>query len=84
MKLRRKLIVSFLIVVAIPSVAIAIGSTNLLMVNRSYSDALIDYGFSQGKVGSFLASVNEEHSILRDVILLPVKSFPLKPRFCGN
>ncbi|WP_349947457.1 MCP four helix bundle domain-containing protein [Lacrimispora sp. BS-2] len=70
MKLRQKLIVSFLIVVAISSIAIVIGLINLLIVNRSYSNALIDYGFSQGQVGSFFASVNEEHSISRDVILL--------------
>lgn len=70
MKLRRKLIVSFLIVVAISLIAIVIGLTNLLIVNRSYSDARTDYGFSQDQMGSFLASVNEEHSISKDVILL--------------
>lgn len=70
MKLRQKLIVSFLIVIAISAIAIVIGLTNLLIVNRSYSNALIDYGFSQGQVGGFFASVNEEHSISKDVILL--------------
>lgn len=70
MKLGQKLILSFLIVVVISSAATVFALTNLLTADGAYSNALADYGLSQGDIGNFLASVNEGRSISRDMILL--------------
>lgn len=70
MKVQPKLILSFVIVVAIASLAGVLGSILLLITDNSYSEALVVNGFAQGDIGRYNASLNRGGALVRDIILL--------------
>lgn len=70
MKIGKKLIISFIVVTIISSIATVFGIIQLINADKKYSNALVYYGFSQGDVGNFLSSINKGRSILKDFVIL--------------
>lgn len=70
MKIGKKLIVSFVAVVIVASIAALTGLTFLIIVDKQYSKALIENGFSQGQIGEFNTYLNKGGAIVRDIIFL--------------
>lgn len=69
MKIGKKLVISFLLVMVISSIGAVVGLIKLMSADRQYSNALVYYGFSQGDVGNFLASVNDARFELKNLII---------------
>lgn len=69
LKIKKKLIVSFVACVLISSIASAIGLICLWSVDTSYSNALVNNGFSQGNIGNFNTYLNKGGAVLRDIII---------------
>lgn len=70
MKIQRRLVLSFIIVVCISSISGLVGSVLLLTTDRNYSKALVENGFSQGEIGTFNTYLNKGSAVLRDIIML--------------
>jgi len=68
MRISRKLILTFVSVAIVSSVACIIGLIEMTNMNEKYSDALVNYGFSQGDIGLFHAEFNNSRVILKDTI----------------
>jgi len=69
MKIGKKLILTFALIVAISSIASIVGLIQLISMNASYSNALTNYGFSQGDVGRLSAEFNNNRSILEEIVI---------------
>ncbi len=69
MKIGKKLILTFLLVTMISSVAGVIGLVRIIDMDASYSNALVNYGFSQGDVGRFNAEFASSRSYVKDLII---------------
>jgi methyl-accepting chemotaxis protein len=72
MKIRKKLIVTFLIVAIISSIAGVCGLFVMRSMNSNYSNALTGYGFAQGHIGLFNTEFNRSTAIIRNIIFSEV------------
>lgn len=70
LKITPKLIVCFIIAVAIASISGVVGIVVLSNTDRDYSKALVENGFSQGEIGTFNTYLNKGAAVLRDIVLL--------------
>lgn len=64
----RKLIVSFILIALLASLSGILSVVVLSTTNSEYSDALTNYGFSQGDIGKALVVVSETNRNVRDII----------------
>lgn len=69
MKIGKKLMLTFILVTVISSIAGIVGLTQMTNMQTNYSYALTNYGFSQGDIGLLHAEFNDSRSIIRDIIL---------------
>lgn len=69
MKIGKKLVLSFILVALISSIGAVLGLVVMTNMNANYSNALINYGFSQGDVGKFNAEFAVSRSNTKDVLL---------------
>lgn len=69
MKIGKKLILTFALVVIITSIAGIVGLMQMTNLNTNYTYALNNYGFSQGDVGNLHAEFNALRSTTKDLIL---------------
>ncbi len=69
MKIGKKLIFTFAIVVIISSIAGVISFLQMINMNTNYSSALANYGFSQGDVGRLSAEFNNNRAILEEIVI---------------
>lgn len=67
-KLRRKLILSFLLVSILSSCSGIASIFVLQYTNQQYSQAMVNYGFSLGDIGNAMVSLSETNRSVRDVI----------------
>lgn len=74
MKVKKKLIVTFCAVTIIASISGILGAILLVNTDVKYSNALVDNGFSQGKIGTFNTYLNKNSALVRDVIFLNEES----------
>lgn len=70
MKIQKRLVLCFVIVVIMASISGALGIVLLVRSDRNYSDALINNGFSQGEIGTFNTYLNKGGAVVRDIIVL--------------
>ena len=70
MKIAQKLIVSFISVVVISSIAGAVGLLLMNTLNQDYKEALVVNGFVQGDIGEYNTWLNKGASLARDIIML--------------
>lgn len=70
MKVEKKLTFCFTAVVIVASIAGILGMIVLLICNSGYEKALVNNGFSQGKIGIFSTYLNKEPAIVREMILV--------------
>ncbi len=68
MKIGKKLILTFISVAIISSIAGIVGFIVMTNMDVNYSKALTDYGFAQGDIGLFNTEFNNSLTIIRDVI----------------
>lgn len=68
-KIGVKLLAAFLIVTIVSSISGIIGLILMESMNSNYSNALTNYGFSQGDIGIFNTEFNNNRAILRDIII---------------
>lgn len=73
MRIGKRLIISFIIIVIIASISGLTGLILLSISNSGYSYALTNYGFSQGDVGLLLNELTKSQSTVRDIIFLTNK-----------
>ena len=69
MKIGKKIIVSFLLITFIFSGTVIADLVFFNSSSQQYSDALTNYGFSQGKIGLFNTEFNNSLTILRDMLI---------------
>ncbi len=69
MKIGKKLLMTFLFVTVLSSIAGVFGFASMSTVCSQYSRALSDYGFSQGDIGRFSAEFNNNGALTRDMII---------------
>lgn len=69
MKIGKRLILTFALVVIISSIAGIVGLMQMTNMDANYSSALTNYGFAQGDVGRLSAEFNNSRSILRGIII---------------
>lgn len=70
-KIGKKLILSFLCVAVISSIAGIVGLSVMTNMNTNYKKALVDYGFSQGDIGLFNSEFNRNGVIVRNIVIDP-------------
>lgn len=68
LKIGRKLIISFIIAALIASLSGIVSMFVIRNTNVQYSDALVNYGFSQGDIGKALISITDSNRCVRDII----------------
>ena len=69
MKIGKKLIITFILVTLISSISGIIGFIVMTNLEKNYSGALVNYGFSEGDIGQFNSEFNNNLVILRDMII---------------
>ncbi len=74
LKIGKRLRISFIICVAIASFSGILGMYLFQKSDNEYSDALENYGFSQGMIGEFGMELNENISYTKDIVFLTEKS----------
>lgn len=74
MNVKKKLIVTFCAVTILASISGILGAILLVNTDAKYSNALVENGFSQGKIGTFNTYLNKNSAVLRDVIFLNEES----------
>lgn len=67
-RIKERLEKAFMIASGIPAITAVIALVVLIIVARTYSNALTDYGFAQGDVGKAMTYFSETRSALRGVI----------------
>ena len=65
---KKRMTISFGIVVALPSIAAIVAAIFLFVVNGRYNTALELNGFIQGDIGHYTTYLNEERVLVRDII----------------
>lgn len=70
MKIQKRLVVCFIIVVAMASISGLLGIVLLIRADSNYSKALVENGFSQGEIGTFNTYLNKGGAVVRDIIVL--------------
>lgn len=70
MRITPKLILCFMITVALASISGLIGTVLLVQSDDNYSKALIENGFAQGEIGTFNTYLNKGAAVVRDIVLL--------------
>lgn len=70
MKVKKRLMISFIGSVAIASVAGVLGAILLFSLDARYSRALVQNGFIQGELGEYNAYLNKGGAFVRDIIIL--------------
>lgn len=73
LKVKQKLLVCFIIVTLLSSIAGVVGTICLITVDAKYSHALVVNGFSQGDIGEFNTYLNKGSAVIRDIIMLTEK-----------
>lgn len=68
MNIKKKLVVSFVIVSLLASIAGVVAVIMLQKANVGYSDALVNYGFAQGDIGKAMTLLSDGRRAVRDVI----------------
>ncbi len=71
MRIGKILILTFILVTLISSIASIIGLFMMKTIDSSYSGALINYGFSQGDIGLFNSEFNHNRVVLSNIVLDP-------------
>lgn len=74
MKIGKKLILTFVIVVIVASIGAVVGLFSLIKSESEYSKALIENGFSQGDIGEFNTFLNKGGAVVRDIIFLSTEA----------
>ncbi len=69
LRIGRKLMVTFMLVAIISSIGGIVGLIQMTNMNSDYSNALTDYGFSQGDVGRLSSEFNNNRAIIRNIII---------------
>lgn len=64
-KIRKKIMVSFIVVIVLMSVGTTLGAMTLFYTARQYNAALENYGFSQGDIGKAMISFADMRSATR-------------------
>ncbi|WP_312643252.1 methyl-accepting chemotaxis protein [Hydrogenoanaerobacterium sp.] len=70
LKIGTKLIVAFVTMAIISSMAVFVGLVQIIRIDGEYSDALVTHGLSQGDIGAFNAYLNKSGGLVRDVVIL--------------
>lgn len=70
MKIQKRLILCFIIVVIMASISGVLGAFLLIRADNNYSKALVENGFSQGEIGTFNTYLNKGGAVVRDIVLL--------------
>lgn len=65
---KRRMIISFVFVVVLSSIASVLGAFLLLGLDSRYGDALELNGFIQGDIGRYTTYLNKERVLIRDII----------------
>lgn len=68
MNIKKKLLTGFIFITVLASISGIISTICLKVVDIQYSDALIDYGFSQGDIGKALACASTVNTAVHDSI----------------
>lgn len=68
LKIKDRLVKSFRIVAILASVAAIIGVVMMIISNNQYSDALKNYGFSQGDIGKAMIVFTDARGATRGII----------------
>ena len=69
MKIGKKLIMTFMFVAILSSIAGIVGLCVETTMNSSYNNALHNYGFAQGDVGLFATEFNRSRVITSDIVI---------------
>lgn len=77
-KIRKKLILTFILVTLISSIGGVVGYIVLANTMGQYSKTLVNYGFSQGDVGLCNTEFNNDLILLRDIIIQKDRTDMLK------
>lgn len=70
MKVKKRLVVSFICAVATASLAGLLGIILLFVLDTRYSTAMVQNGFIQGDIGEFNSYLDKNGAFVRDIILL--------------
>ena len=70
LKVKKRLMYSFIGTVILSSIAGLLGIILLLVMDTKYSTALIENGFIQGDLGSYNSYLNKSGAFVRDIIML--------------
>lgn len=73
MKVKKKLLSCFIFVAVLSSISGIAGTVSLMKLDNDYSTALVENGFSQGKIGNFNTYLNKGSAVVRDLIMLSDK-----------
>ncbi len=68
MRLRKKLLISFLVVAILGSISGIVSVKSLKSSDTRYSDALENFGFAQGDIGKTMLNLAKYNTAVRDVI----------------
>lgn len=68
LKIEKKLIISFILVALMASISGIVSMFIIQYTNVKYSEALVNYGFSQGDIGKAMLLVSRNHQYTRDII----------------
>lgn len=70
MKVRQRLVTSFICTVVVASIAGILGAILLAVLDSQYGTALVENGFIQGEIGEYNAYLNKSGAFVRDIIML--------------
>lgn len=69
MKVKKKLLSCFIFVTVLSSISGIAGTISLMKLDNDYGSALVENGFSQGKLGNFNTYLNKGSAVVRDIIM---------------
>lgn len=70
MSIRKKLLISFVIISILGNIAGVIGIVFLEKNSKDYNNALINYGLSQGDIGKLGIEIERSNTLVRDILFL--------------
>ncbi len=68
MKMKGKMIFVFVLVVVMAGLPIVFTLNRLRVLNNTYSQAIVDYGFSQGDIGNAMLALTKTNSLTHDIV----------------
>lgn len=68
MKIKRRLITSFIMIAGITAVSAVVGCIAMLVISSQYADALANYGFPLGDIGKTMTVLADSRSATRAII----------------